>query len=175
MTDAPVLEFRQTTAPTDETPPPDDTQPVVTNGDFDPEYPGSTEEAPYGYTPTGRIRKRPVANKSSAGSGRRMPASESSAKSAAGLLARMNEMIAASLTLVVGLPNTGAALIEGNKQFEAMAFEALLTDPALCRKILSAGSTSGKAGLALAYGMLGMGIVPAAFAEVRERKQEVEE
>jgi hypothetical protein len=49
-----------------------------------------------------------------------------------------------------------------------MAREALATDPALCKKILSAGATSGKAGLVMAYVMLGATVVPTMRSEYRE-------
>lgn len=157
----------------DEAPPTDATS---VTGDYDPEFPGSTEEAPYGYFPDGRIRKRrpkghgkpsPVASGS-----RRSPASESQARTAAGLLARMNGLLAMSLGFS-GLPTTAESIAESNAQFESMAYEALLTDPALCRKILSAGATSGKTGLIMAYGMLAVSIAPTAFVEIKERRHDL--
>jgi hypothetical protein len=49
-----------------------------------------------------------------------------------------------------------------------MARQSLEADPELCRKILSAGATSGKAGLAMAYLILGANTFPAMRKEYRE-------
>jgi len=169
MTEAPVLSFVKTDIPDDEPPPT-----IGDNADFDPEYPGSTADAPYGFKDNGEpYKRRPWKSATSSTGSRRMPASDSSARAAAALLAQLNQMIAMGITMAAGLPNTGNAILEGNKRFEETAFQALQTDPQLCKKILSVGATSGKAGLVMAYGMLGMSIVPAATAEIRERRSEV--
>jgi len=143
-------------------------------GDYDPAYPGSTPEAPYGFKPDGspyKRRPRGTATKTSNAGVRRTPASEQQAATAAALLAKMNLLIGAGLGML-GLPMTAASLAEANESFESMAREALLTDPALCRKILSAGATSGKTALVMAYGMLGASVAPAAFVEFKTRRNE---
>lgn len=172
-TDGLVLNFETTPIPDDAAPPMDEPTPVA--APFNPEFPDSTADAPYGYFPDGRIRKRRPhgSRKTATSSVTRMPASESSARSAAGLLATLNNLIAVGITTAAGLPRTGAAITEGNAQFESMAYEALLADPALCKKILSVGASSGKGALALAYVTLGATIVPAAISEVKERKAEL--
>ena len=160
---------------------PDDIAPateevVSTTGDYDPLYPGSTPEAPYGYKADGTAYKRRP-NKGytrrESGSGR-IVASESQAKAAAAMLAQVNNLVCISIH-VAGMPRTATSIQEQNAQFEAMAFEALLTDPALCKKILMAGANSGKAALLMAYATLGMSAVPAAISEVKERRNNDEQ
>jgi hypothetical protein len=174
MATAPSFEIETGNAPRDETP-------VVSSesvtGDFDPDYPGSTSDAPYGFKDDGtpyRRRPRGTANKASKSTGtRRSPASESQARTAAALLAKANNLMAISL-MALGMPLTAMQLRQANEDFESMAYEALLTDPALCRKILSAGATSGKTALLLAYGMLGFSVVPSAMGELKERRAKAE-
>lgn len=170
------FEIGETSLPMDVTP---DFSSESVTGDYDPEFPGSTPEAPYGFKPDGSpYLRRPKGKGKSGGSSaaktgtlRRTPASEQQAATAAALLARMNLLIGLSLN-AMGLPGTSAALVEANDQFENMAREALLTDPALCRKILSAGATSGKTALIMAYGMLGVSVVPSALGEIKARRAE---
>lgn len=155
---------------------PNDISPDVTSTDFDPAYPGSTADAPYGFKPDGtpyRRRPRGSGTKKSFSSST-LPASEKSARNAAGLLARANGMLGFAL-MSLGMPLTATQLIESNDQFENMAYESLLTDPALCRKILSAGATSGKTGLTLAYAMLGASVAPTALGEIKARRKESED
>jgi len=147
--------------------------------DFDPEFPGSTPEAPFGYLASGEPRKRRpngtgTAPKSGGTGVRKMPTNPSTAKSAAGLLARMNLLIGLALH-TSGLEDTALELRKANEQFEELAYEALLADPQLCKKILGAGATSGKAGLIMAYSMLGISIAPVARTEIIERRREREQ
>lgn len=156
---------------------PKDDPPVFdppSGGDYDPEFPGSTPDAPYGFKPDGTPYKRRPNGAGSgsgkkAGGGKKTGSSDRSAQTAASLLARMNGLVGISLT-VFGMPATAMSLAEANDQFETMAYEALRSDPELCRKILAAGATSGKAGLVMAYGMLGVSIAPAALTEIREKR-----
>ncbi len=176
--------FEKVDIPPDTAPPTE--PPVPATGDYNPEYPGSTEEHPYGFkddgTPYTRkprggpepTRLPPSWSKSKTPSTRTrgpMPASESQARAAAALLAKGNSLIGLSLGFA-GLPMTSAQLAEANEGFEEQAYEALLTDPALCRKILSGGAMSGKVALILAYGMLGASVAPTAVMEVRKRREE---
>ncbi len=160
------LAFDETTIPdTDEAPPI-----VNANGDYDPEFPGSTPDAPYGFKDNGDPYKRRPGPRGPRKSGRgSMPASESQARSAAALLGQLNLIIGISLSSL-GFPMTASAVAAGNDTFTEQAYAALLTDPALCRKILGAGAQSGKAALVMAYGMLVIGVVPAATAEFKERR-----
>lgn len=149
--------------------PPETTAP---NGDFDPLYPGSTPDAPYGFKPDGTpYRRRP---KGTAGGtvktgNKRMPATDASARAAASLLARMNMLLGIGI-YTAGMERTAEAIKEANEQFEVMAYEALQADPQLCRKILGAGASSGKAGLVMAYVMLGASAFPSARQEIQEAR-----
>lgn len=146
---------------------------ITTGLPFNPEYPDSTPDAPYGFFPDGRPRKRrPRGTGTTATSSgpRKTAASDSQARMAAAMLAQVNNLVGMSLALF-RLPVTGAQITEANAGFEQMAYEALLTDPALCRKILSAGANSGKAGLVMAYAMLGAAVVPVAMQEMKESRR----
>ena len=150
--------------------------PVETVGDFNPEYPGSTQEAPYGFKEDGTpYKRRPRASGGGSSGGRgNMPATNGQATQAAALLGRANLLIA-MVAGFAGMPATAAKITESNDAFEAMARDALATDPKLCKSILSAGSTSGKAGLAMAYVMLGGSLYATARDEVRELRAAEEE
>jgi hypothetical protein len=92
------------------------------------------------------------------------------ARQAADALMQINSLLGmAMLTPWVNLPMTASALAVANEPFGDQAFEALKTDPALCRMILRAGTTSGKAALVIAYGMLAFAISPVAAMEVKTR------
>jgi hypothetical protein len=143
---------------------------------YNPDYPYSSEEHPYGYF-TGsdgspdfdRPRKRrPHGARKDAGTGvtKGYPATEKQARAAAKLLAQMNLFIGMGL-YAAGLHQTAQELKTANEQFEEMAFNALLADPKLCSKILSAGATSGKAQLTMAYLALGGSLAPLAWQEIK--------
>lgn len=152
--------------------PPDDPPPFDTGGDFDPEYPGSTPEAPYGFKDDGTpYRRRPkgTAKKSGKSAPRNSVASDVLARSAAGLLAQMNTLTGFSLA-AFGLNETAESIVEANKRFEEMAYGALLNDPALCKKILSAGTNSGAAQLTMAYVTLALSIFPAARNDIKRKR-----
>lgn len=155
----------------DEAPPTENPQ-ATTVGPFTDLYPDSTPEAPYGRKPDGTPYKRHHGGRGSRSvtGPQRMPASESLARSAAGVLATANSLTAIAL-MAGNLTVTAEAINDANKQFEEMAYQALLTDPALCKKILSAGASGGKAGLLMAYAMLTANIFPSAMAEFKERRQ----
>ena len=141
-------------------------------GDFDPEYPGSTPEAPYGFKDDGTpYRRRPkgTAKKGNASVARKGVASDSLARSAASLLAQMNTLTGFSLA-AFGLNETAESIAEANKRFEEMAYGALLNDPALCKKILSAGTNSGAAQLTMAYVTLALSIFPAARNDIKRKR-----
>ena len=100
----------------------------------------TSPEAPYGVTPTGRIRKRPIGN------GKRGPGRASNtdlARRAAGALATLNA-VACGGFMVVGLRETASAVAAANEDFEKSAAMALENDPALCRAILRGGEASAK-------------------------------
>lgn len=166
------------TSPTfTESPIPADTPPP-TDGGFVGEYPDSTPEAPYGYKSDGSPRvRRPYAPRGSGGKsassrGARMPARESEAKAAAALLAQVNGLATMGI-MAVGFTETASAVNNANEGFEQMAYEALLTDPALCKTILKAGTTSGKVALIIAYGMLTASVAPVAMTEYRIKRDAI--
>ncbi len=66
------------------------------------------------------------------------------------------------------LPRTASAIAVANDGFTEQAYNALLTDPALCKMILKAGGVSGKLLLLVAYGMLAVAVVPVGVEEYRE-------
>lgn len=143
-----------------------------TTGDFDPEFPGSTPDAPYGFFTEGPNagqprKRRPKGSGKGTSTVGKMPATDRQAETAASLLARLNSLVGVCLTFA-GMPMSAMELEKNNDQFRAMAKEALLADPQLCKKILSTGATGGKTGLAMAYLMLGVQTFPSMKAEYRE-------
>lgn len=165
MTDnATDISFGMADAPPDVTPDTGETE----AGPFIHLYPDSTPDAPFGRKADGTPYARHHGGRGrGATSTGRMPATAKQAETAAALLARLNGLFGIALT-VAGMPASAMKLAENNDQFETMARQALETDPDLCRKILSAGATSGKAGLIMAYAMLGVSTFPAMREEYRE-------
>lgn len=139
--------------------------------DFDPEFPGSTPDAPYGFFDDGRPRKRRPKGSSSGGGKATGPGTKSvaAAAQAASLLARMNSLMCIGFKMA-NMPKSAESLEANNALFEVMARESLAADPQLCRKILSVGASSGKGGLALAYLMLGANIYPDMRDEYKETR-----
>lgn len=167
-----VLDISTVSRPnTDGTDAPDDATPQVETptGDYDPRYPGSTEDAPYGYKPDGTPYKRHHGAGKREKTGLPSTRNEGNARAAASLLARLNLMAVMALQ-TSNLPKTAEAISENNAMFEQMAYQSLVNDPALCRKILGAGAASGKTGLIMAYAFLGISAVPAVRIEIQERK-----
>ena len=145
---------------------------------FNPEYPHSTEAHPFGYFPgsdglpdfTRPRKRRPHGKRAPSSSpGTRMPATHSQAEMAANVLKTLNSYVAMSLS-IVGLPMSSSQLVQANDEFRDMAYQALLNDPELCNRILSAGSTSGKAQLTMAYVMLGGAMTPMLVGEIKEKR-----
>lgn len=77
--------------------------------------------------------------------------------------------------MMTGFRATASALADREEVFREQAYAALVTDPALCRMILRAGTTSGKVSLLIAYAMLGAGIAPTAIEEYKAKKMTVED
>jgi len=164
----------------DETPTTDSTE---ATGWFDPTYPFSTEEHPYGFFPISATNPEPDFNRPrkrrphSRARGERLGSvasssrADSTARTAAAMLARMNSLIGMGL-VAFGMPLSGEVITDANKVFEDMAYEALQSDPALARKILSAGATSGKAQLTMAYVMFAGQIAPVAYMEVKQGRND---
>lgn len=160
---------------------PPDTSGQEATGWYDPAYPHSTEDHPYGYFADkngepdfNRPRKRRPHSRSGGRSVATSDRADKVAETAAAMLARMNTFAGMAL-MSFGLPASGEALRDANKVFEEMAYQALQTDPTLARKILSAGATSGRAQLTMAYVMLGGSIAPSVISEVKARRAEQDE
>jgi hypothetical protein len=142
--------------------------------DFDPEFPGSTPEAPYGYKEDGTPYKRRHGKRGKRTVVGGVVSSDKQARTAANMLGQINQIFA--MALASGrFPRTAEQIAIGNDQFVEMAYQALLSDPALCRKILSAGTTSGKTGLVMAYGMLALSVTPTVRQDIQAIKREREE
>ena len=94
------------------------------------------------------------------------------AAKAAEALCQLNT-IGAMLAMTAGYWSTGKAITATNDNgFREQAYNALLTDPELCKRILSAGTTSGKISLSIAYIMAGTSVVPYIVEDNKRLKTE---
>jgi hypothetical protein len=84
-------------------------------------------------------------------------------------LMQLNGLVGMGL-MFGGFLGTASAFSERQDGFREQAYQALLTDPALCKTILRGGKLSGRFSLALAYATLIGGTAPFALQEMRERK-----
>jgi len=92
-------------------------------------------------------------------------------------LVQLNGLFSMGLTLVK-LPMTAGALNDAQDGFRESTYNALLTDPELCRTILRVGSTSGKVALMISYSMLIAAVAPVGVLEyklVQQAKKDNEE
>lgn len=80
--------------------------------------------------------------------------------------------VAAFLCMIAGMPATAGAIGEREASFREMCYNALLTDPAMCRLILKAGTNSAKISLTVCYGMFAAAIMPTAIMELKAKKAE---
>jgi hypothetical protein len=90
---------------------------------------------------------------------------------AADALVQLNSIVALVATLAQ-YEGTGDALRIAQDGFREQAYQALLTDPELCRSILKGGVMSGRVALLIAYAMLGSVVAPVAMYEAREKSRE---
>lgn len=95
---------------------------------------------------------------------------EQLAAQAAAVLAKSNSLAMLAI-LAFGMPVTATAIAEHNEEFERNAYDALLLDPALCKKILSTGGKTAGIALFMAYGQLGMFVVPLAISEIKDKRE----
>lgn len=109
--------------------------------------------------------KRSTTTRSSGGT----TSNEKLASAALDILVQANNLCGMGLMLMQ-MPRTASAIAMREDPFRVQALEALKADPALCKMILKAGATSGKAMLFMAYGMLAISIAPVAFEEIKERR-----
>ena len=97
------------------------------------------------------------------------------ARQASAVLSQLNGLITLGLMAPVTaiglpLPETATALAGTSDVFDEQTYNALLTDPDLCRAIMRGGGASGKVALLIAYGMLAAAVVPVGMAEHKERR-----
>jgi hypothetical protein len=95
----------------------------------------------------------------------------SQAAQATAVLVQLNGIIAIG-AMALGLNATASSIAGANDVFEQQAYQALLTDPDLCKLILKGGVKSGKVALGIAYAGMGVSVVPTALMELKEKKAE---
>lgn len=93
---------------------------------------------------------------------------------AADTLVQYNGLVALVATLA-RYPMTGEAIRTSHETFREEAYQALLTDPALCQSIVRTGGLSGRAALIVSYGMLVSVVAPITAMEHRQHKAEKQE
>lgn len=113
--------------------------------------------------------KRGGASGSTSGNARTRGSSAVLAGQAVDALCQLNSFAGIGL-MMTGYHATASALAEREEAFREQAYAALVTDPALCRMILRAGTTSGKVSLIIAYAMLGAGVAPTAIMEYKMKQ-----
>lgn len=153
----------------------DDIEPDTVPDLSDVEYPCEVcgkEAGPYGGR--GRKPKRCSDHKKQTRSSGNQPKVTGStaniAAQATQVLVQLNGMLALG-SLALGLHKTAGAIAEANPAFETAAYNALLTDPELCKFLLKSGAISGKAMLVAAYGGMGLSVAPTAVMEVKEKRE----
>ena len=93
------------------------------------------------------------------------------AASATEALVQLNGLIAMALMLT-RMPQTAIAMSEAEEGFRESTMAALVTDPALCKTILRAGSTGGKVALGISYAMLAAAVAPVGVLEFKANRSE---
>jgi hypothetical protein len=83
--------------------------------------------------------------------------------------------VAAFLAMIAGMPMTAGAIQDREQSFREMCYNALLTDPGMCRFILKAGTNSAKISLTVCYGMFAAAITPTAIMEMKVKKAKAEQ
>lgn len=109
--------------------------------------------------------------KPSGGAKTRVTGNEKLAEQAVNALVQINNLTGFGARLI-GMEATAGAIDFCQDGFREQAYAALVTDPALCRQILSAGEISGKFSLAIAYAMMGAMVAPVAAKEIQEKRAE---
>ena len=106
---------------------------------------------------------------SSSNTGTKKNSNAQLAAQAADALVSVNSLVVMGL-MFAQFGDTASEISKREDAFREQAYQALLTDPALCKSILRAGQTSGKISLLIAYGMLGASVAPTAMVEVNEKR-----
>jgi hypothetical protein len=99
---------------------------------------------------------------------------EQLAASASEILSKTNSL-AMLAVMAFGMPLTASVIAEHNDEFKNNAYEALLLDPALCKKIMATGGKTAGLALFMAYGQLGMFVVPLAITEFKAKRDAIRE
>lgn len=76
---------------------------------------------------------------------------------------------------MIGLEQTSNMIMFAEDSFEEQAYEALLTDPDLCKQILAVGHVSAKFSLITAYALLLGQVAPVAMMEIKAKRAAKEE
>ena len=109
-----------------------------------------------------------------ASSGTRVTGNDKLAAQATEALVQLNNLTGLGVRLL-GLQTTAEMIVFCEDTFREQAYAALLTDPALCKQILSAGQVSAKFSLAIAYAMLGAQVAPLAIMELKQKRMAKED
>lgn len=95
---------------------------------------------------------------------------ETLAAQATEVLLQLNGVIAIG-AMTFGLSDTASAIVAREEGFKEQVYQALLPDPALCRRILKVQGTGGILSLIAAYLMLGVAVAPVAAEEIRTKRE----
>lgn len=113
-------------------------------------------------------------NASSSNSGKRATRSavpnDKLAQQATEALVQLNRLTGLGARLA-GLETTQEMIMFCEDTFRVQAYEALLTDPNLCKQILAAGAVSAKFSLATAYAMMLGQVAPVAWMELKAKRE----
>ena len=101
--------------------------------------------------------------------GRVARADEALAARAVETLCQINGLLAFA-TGIVGFTDTCSSIQDAQDLFKERAYAALLTDAELCKSIVKSGAKSGKVALMLAYGFMGVSVVPTITMEFKEKR-----
>jgi hypothetical protein len=93
------------------------------------------------------------------------------AAQASAVLEQLNGVLAIG-AMALGFNMTASAIAGNNEAFKENAFEALKTDPDLCKLICKGGVKSGKVALGIAYASFGTQVVPVAVSEYKMKREE---
>lgn len=120
---------------------------------------------------SGRHRYRPLASGSGTATRGRGNSNAQLASQAADAISSLAALLGTG-AYVMGFTNTGRAMSvkEREDAFREQNYNALLTDPGLCRMILRAGTTSGRLALFLSVGMYGFSLMPYVQADIEARR-----
>ncbi len=125
------------------------------------------------YSGRGRKPKRCAEHKAKQSTPRKagkLPAKvEANAAMAAEILAQYNGLAGLGLRLVT-YHDTADAIVGANPVFKELAYNALISDPALAESIIRTGGMPGKVALIVAYATFGAAVAPVAMLELRSKR-----